>query len=118
MRAAFRFAVLLLLAASTQAQEIRYQGIKPAVVIDVRTAEEFATGHIAGAINLPYEQIGKTIQTVKGLKKDSPILLYCRSGRRSAIARNTLTQQGYRQILDGGSMDTLARQLQSCTANC
>lgn len=110
------FAVLSVVA---QAKDVSFNGTKPAVIIDVRTVEEFTAGHIDGAINIPYEQIGQGIQSVKGLKKDSPILVYCHSGRRSGIARATLEQQGFKRILDGGGMDALAKNLKTCeTKNC
>lgn len=111
--------LLLVLALTVQAKEVRFNGIKPVVVIDVRTPQEFAAGHIEGAHNIPVEQIGLGIKSIKGLKKDSPILVYCRSGRRSAHARAILEQQGFKRIMDGGGMETLARQLKTCTAkNC
>ncbi len=109
--------VLLLLAAlAVEAQEVRFNGIKPTFVIDVRTSAEFAAGHIEGALNIPVEQIGQGIKSIKGLRKNSPILVYCRSGRRSAHARFMLEQQGFNRVLDGGGMATLARQINHCTA--
>ena len=99
------------------AADFRFQGIKPAVIIDVRTPQEFASGHIDGAVNIPYDQIGKSIDSLKGVKKDSPILLYCRSGRRSAIARSVLDGQGFSQTMDGGAMTSLMQNLKTCTAN-
>jgi phage shock protein E len=106
--------LLAALALSAQAVDVSYNGSRPAVIIDVRTAQEFSSGHIEGAVNIPYEQIGQGIATLKGLAKDSPILVYCRSGRRSAIARATLEQQGYTRILDGGAIDALAGKLKPC----
>lgn len=99
------------------AADFRFHGIKPAVIIDVRTPQEFASGHIDGAVNIPYDQIGKSIDSLKGVKKDSPILLYCRSGRRSAIARSVLDGQGFSQTMDGGAMTSLMQNLKTCTAN-
>jgi phage shock protein E len=107
--------LLLLLALTAQAGDFSYNGVKPAVIIDVRTPEEFASGHIDGAVNIPYEQIGTGIRSIRNLPKDSPILLYCRSGRRSAIARASLEQQGYRRVIDGGGLDALAPNLKACT---
>ncbi len=92
-----------------------YKGTKTAVVIDVRTPAEFAAGHVEGAINIPYEQIGEKIRAVPGASKDQPILLYCRSGRRSSIAKEALEKQGYRRVLDGGGMTDLVRSLKNCS---
>lgn len=108
--------LLLVMALAVQAKEVRFNGTKPVVVIDVRTPQEFAAGHIDGALNIPVEQVGLGIKSIKGLKKESPILVYCRSGRRSAHARFILEQQGFRRVLDGGGMDALARHLKTCTA--
>ena len=58
---------------------------EPTLIIDVRTAEEFAAGHFPGAINIPHEDI---IQGIKesNVGKDQTVLLYCRSGNRSGQA--------------------------------
>lgn len=66
-------------------------------VIDVRTPEEFAGGHVPSAINIPYDQIGKRLTEIP-VARDQPILLYCRSGRRSEMAEKTLTSAGYTQL--------------------
>lgn len=111
--------VLALFALTAHATDVSFNGTKPAAIIDVRTPEEFSAGHIDGAINIPVDRIGQGIQSIKGLKKDSPILVYCRSGRRSAMARVMLEKQGYQRILDGGGMDDLSRNLKVCnTKNC
>ncbi|WP_028451514.1 rhodanese-like domain-containing protein [Chitinilyticum aquatile] len=88
-----------------------YQGSKPAAIIDVRSVDEFAAGHIEGAINIPVEQIASGLQHIRSLNKDSTILLYCRSGRRAAAAQQLLEQQGYRKVVNGGGMDELKAQL-------
>ena len=83
-----------------------------AVWIDVRTAEEFASGHIEGAHNIPYESIDKGVAAL-GLEQDTPILLYCRSGRRSGIALDSLRKQGYTQLKNVGGIEeasALAKQ--------
>lgn len=106
---------LVLLALTSQAADVSFNGTKPTIIIDVRTPQEFAAGHIDGAHNIPFDQIGQGIQSIKGLKKESPILIYCRSGRRSAIARGELEKMGYKRILDGGGMETLVQNLKACT---
>jgi phage shock protein E len=75
------------------------------LLIDVRTADEFAAGHIAGSKLLPYDEI---IARTSELPKDpkTPIIVYCRSGRRSAIAAETLSGLGFTEIYDlGGIQD-------------
>ena len=76
-------------------------------IIDVRTAEEFAAGHIAGAINIPFEQIVAGVEKI-GLKNDASVVLYCRSGRRSGIADEALTQAGFTHSVNAGGYDALA----------
>lgn len=107
--------LLVLFALTAQAKDVSFNGVKPAVIIDVRTQEEFAVGHIDGAINIPVDRIGTGIHSIKNLKMNSPILVYCRSGHRSAIARSTLEQQGFKQILDGGGMESLSQNLKKCS---
>ncbi len=117
MKKRFLAAVLIGLASLMSfAADFTYNGVKPALVIDVRTPDEFAAGHIEGALNIPYDRIGKDIRTVKGLQKDQPVLLYCRSGRRSAIAKAALEKEGYRQVLDGGGINDLAARIKPCTS--
>ena len=58
---------------------------KPTLIIDVRTAEEFAEGHFPGAINIPHEDIIQGIRA-HNVDKDQTVLLYCRSGNRSGQA--------------------------------
>lgn len=77
-----------------------------AIVIDVRTAEEFAEGHLKNAINIPFEQIAIEINKLN-ITKDTPIVLYCRSGGRSGTAFNTLVSQKFTNSYNGGGLETL-----------
>lgn len=109
------FALLFLcLASFVHAADIRYQGVRPDFIIDVRTPAEFASGHIEGAINIPVERIAEDLRTMKQIRPGSTLLLYCRSGRRSAIAAELIRQQGYSRVLDGGGIERLAGELKSC----
>ena len=108
-------AALVLAPLSAPAQDLSFNGTRPALIVDVRSAQEYASGHIDGAVNIPYDEIGQRVPSLKGIGKDSAILVYCRSGRRSAIARATLEQQGFKHILDGGAIDALAPKLKPCT---
>lgn len=73
------------------------------VLLDVRTPEEFAGGHIRGALLLPYTEIReRAAQELPD--KDMSIVLYCRSGRRSAIAAAELVRMGYVNVYDAGSI--------------
>lgn len=77
---------------------------KPAVVIlDVRTAEEYAEGHITGAVLIDQKQSDFMEKAQKTLPKDKTIAIYCRSGRRSADAAGRLAEVGYKCVnLKGG----------------
>jgi len=81
------------------------------VLIDVRTPQEFAQGHIAGAINIDHSVIAQEIAKAK-VSKDDNVILYCRSGRRSEIALNTLHKMGYRKAQNYGSMDAANKRLE------
>ncbi|HBC70161.1 MAG TPA: rhodanese-like domain-containing protein [Sutterella sp.] len=77
-----------------------------AIVIDVRTPEEFQSGHIPGAINLPLAAIVSGNIPVTFSDKGRTYLVYCRSGRRSAAAVRLLSSLGYRSLYDfGGILD-------------
>lgn len=75
------------------------------IILDVRTAEEFAEGHIENAILIPDYEIADRAETELP-DKNQLILVYCRSGRRSAISASELEQMGYTNIKDfGGIID-------------
>lgn len=73
------------------------------IFLDVREPAEFNQGHIPGAINIPMHQVEQQIAQ-KALDKSAPILIYCRSGRRSSLVTATLIKKGYTHLmnLDGG----------------
>lgn len=81
--------------------------IQPSVIIDVRSPQEFATGHLDGAVNIPLDQIPQRIDSIEGLEKSSHVLVYCLSGARSGIACSFLVQQGFKHVVNGGSLATL-----------
>lgn len=75
------------------------------VILDVRTAQEFASGHIPGAALLPNETIG-TEDIPLLPDKDQLILVYCRSGNRSKQAAENLAQLGYTNIVEFGGINS------------
>ncbi|MBV7314994.1 rhodanese-like domain-containing protein [Shewanella sp. NIFS-20-20] len=79
-----------------------------ALVIDVRTPEEFAQGHLADAINIPFEQIAQEFAQ-RDIAKDTEVVLYCRSGNRSGRAQQSLIEQGYTHTFNGGAYQNLVR---------
>lgn len=84
--------------------------IKPgSLVIDVRTAQEYQQGHLTNAVNIPYDEIKGKIAGYAKDKKET-IVLYCRSGRRSGIALQTLKSQGYVNAVNAGAYSVLKKQ--------
>ena len=77
--------------------------------IDVRTAEEYSQWHVPGAVNIPYEEIAGRIGEVT-LDKNALIYLYCRSGRRSGIALDTLSEAGFTNAFNIGGLEDANRK--------
>ena len=78
---------------------------KDYIILDARRPDEFAEGHIPGAINIPNEEIG-TVEIAELPNKSQLILVYCRSGRRSKEASKKLVKLGYTNIVEfGGILD-------------
>ncbi len=84
-------------------------GVKP-LIIDVRTEAEWNDGHIEGAILIPYALIGEKIETV-AKEKSNQIYVYCRSGRRSKIAKENLEKLGYKNVVNLGSLENAAKTM-------
>ena len=75
------------------------------IILDVRTEEEFSEGHIDGAILIPDYEIADKAEKIL-TDKDQLILVYCRSGRRSKLAADSLVTMGYTNIKEfGGIID-------------
>lgn len=71
----------------------------PPIILDVRTRDEYAAGHIDTAINLPHDELGRRLGEIPG-NKSSEIVVYCRSGKRARIAEDLLIEKGYTNIKD------------------
>lgn len=93
----FSFLKKLLGIKSVDLTQLIQQG---AVIVDVRSKSEFASGHVKGAINIPLEQIANQAEK---LKKHSHIITCCRSGNRSGMAKYTLQSKGLTNVTNGGS---------------
>lgn len=91
---------------STQISSASANSTAPVIWIDVRSKEEFDTGHLPGAINIPHHEIAARISEVTQ-DKNATIALYCRSGRRSGLAEQALQQLGFTQVSNAGAYETL-----------
>lgn len=82
------------------AESIKAKIGQGALVLDVRTEQEFASGHVTGAVNIPLQMINEVAGEIKDQKK--VILAYCRSGSRSGMATNLLKKKGIEVYNAGG----------------
>jgi rhodanese-related sulfurtransferase len=79
-----------------------------AIILDVRSPQEFDSGHVAGAVNIPLNQLNLQIPNLK--KKGKPVITCCKSGGRSAMAKATLSAAGI-EVYNGGPWDSLQNQI-------
>jgi len=89
------------------AAEISEEKVTESIIIDVRTPEEFAAGHLDGAINYDFEG-GALEAALADLDPNSTYVLYCRTGRRSALAAKIMKNDGFVQVTDLGAMEAAA----------
>ena len=75
---------------------------KTATVIDVRSPMEFESEHFPGAQNIQLEEVNLKIIEIGAMPK--PIVVYCRSGNRSGMAKTILNQQGINEVYNGGGV--------------
>lgn len=84
--------------------------LNDAILLDVRSPEEYAAGHLQGAVNIPHdriaEEIGATVQD-----KSTPVILYCRSGRRADTALKAMRAMGYEQVQNFGGLEDAQERL-------
>lgn len=71
------------------------------IIIDVREPDEYATGHIKGAINLPLGRVMRGASELDDTPKDANLIIYCRSGGRAGVAETALRKQGFTNVING-----------------
>lgn len=71
-----------------------------AFLVDVRTPGEFSAGSVKGAINIPLDTVANQLPKFKGKKN---IIVFCRSGNRSSQAKSMLEQNGFHNVINGGT---------------
>ncbi|MBW2447445.1 MAG: rhodanese-like domain-containing protein [Deltaproteobacteria bacterium] len=77
----------------------RIQAGSPPLVLDVRTRDEYARGHIPGAVNIPHEELPSRLAELP-IGSSDEMVVHCQSGRRAAIAENALRENGYTNVRD------------------
>lgn len=77
-----------------------------AVIVDVRTPQEFRSGNIKGSLNIPLDQLKSNF---KKIKKDKPVIVCCASGMRSSAAKGVLKSNGYNEVFNAGSWTKLRK---------
>ncbi|HJD22706.1 MAG TPA: rhodanese-like domain-containing protein [Firmicutes bacterium] len=90
-----------------------WESTKGAVLLDVRTKEEYADSHIKGSVNVPLNEL-ETIRRVVP-DKATPIFVYCLSGGRSASAAAYLKRSGYSHVYDIGGINSYRGETVSCS---
>lgn len=81
-------------------------------LIDVRTPDEYRAEHAAESLNIEYQDIVSGINKLN-VDKDDDIYLYCRSGRRAEVARETLAEHGFRNVVNLGTLSGVEAWLQT-----
>jgi len=77
----------------------RLEGESVPLILDVRSPEEYAEGHIPGAINIPYDQVAANLDWLESFRT-AEIVVYCRTGRRAGVAENVMREAGFTQVAD------------------
>lgn len=101
--------VILMMIAGFATTTIGDDGARP-IILDVRTTREWNNGHLEGAVLIPYDQISERIGDV-AKDQSQRIYVYCRTGRRSQIAKETLEKLGYKDIVNLGSLQDAAKTM-------
>lgn len=87
-----------------------------ALLIDVRSPQDYAAGHLDEAINIPHTDIAKDLPRI-GNSKEREIVLYCGSGRRAGLAQQELIDLGYRHVYNAGGYAELLADAPSRTSS-
>jgi rhodanese-related sulfurtransferase len=84
---------------------------EPVLIVDVRSAKEYAEGHVPGAVNIPHDEIAGRVAEVKDAGAER-VVVYCQSGRRAGWAEESLREAGVEdvELLDGHMKDWRANE--------
>lgn len=87
-----------------------FKAVEGAVLLDVRTAEEYRQGHIPGSINISLQTIDKVLLEISN--KETPLFVYCYSGSRSGQAVNLLKGMGYTNVTNIGGISSYSGKVE------
>jgi rhodanese-related sulfurtransferase len=104
------FSIFKKIFGTSSAVDFKELALRGAVIVDVRTAAEFKTGHIQGAINIPLDQVKSKMAELK--KANKPIITCCRSGSRSGMAKSMIHAAGM-VCYNGGPWNLLQSKIRS-----
>jgi|WetSurMetagenome_2_1015567.scaffolds.fasta_scaffold04945_2 phage shock protein E len=87
-----------------------YLGLPPGevVVVDVRTQREYDAGHFSSAINIPHDQVASRLKELEPYR-GKHVVVYCRSGNRSAFALSVLKRNGFTNVINAGGYDAIRK---------
>ena len=94
----------------TQAEQSAPIDMTGVILLDVRSPEEYASGYLQGALNIPHDRIGAEITAVAP-DKSTQVILYCRSGRRANTALETMRAMGYTNVSNYGGLEDAQEHL-------
>ena len=94
--------LLLRALGSVSPEDARRLVAEGALLVDVRSAGEYESGHIEGAVNFPLQTLSGRLEELG--KRSTPLIVYCRSGTRSSLARSVLQKAGFTEVHDLGAM--------------
>ncbi len=98
----FMFGIFKTLFSQGDSEGLRNALQKKALLVDVRTPGEFASGSVPGAVNIPLDRVEQSLSRFKG---HETVVVFCRSGMRSSQALDILQRNGIKEVVNGGSWE-------------
>ncbi len=92
---------------AVDSNKVKQKITEGALVVDVRTPQEFQVTHFPGAVNIPVDQV--EMRLVEFGTKDRSIVVYCASGGRSASAKSVLESMGFKDVINAGGLSNMPK---------